>query len=584
MKQIFGVLFISVLVLCSGCQDDNPLGGKGNETNYPADRDREFDNGSGIVFPDLNEQLIADLELLGKIWGFLKYHHPKVGQGHYNWDYELFRILPKYVQVKDREARDKVITDWINQYGDIPVCTTCRETPASAYIKPDLLWAENSNMNDWLKTKIREIYQKRHQGTHYYIEMDPTISNPIFLNEKPYSGMAYPDAGFRLLALYRYWSMIQYFFPCKYQTDKKWDDILPEYIPLFISAEDRLAYESASIQIIGEINDTHAAITAGFWNLEASKGNKYAALRVWFIEGKLVVTEYYNPEFKRASGLEIGDIITHINGESVESIVEKQKKYYPASNEPSRLRDMSFDLLRSNQNSISIDYISSDKAGRTELPLYERNRLNKYGTYKVNRDEKCYKLIDENTGYVTLASILQEDISAFIASFKNTKGIIIDIRNYPSSFVPYLLGGYFVLRPTPFSKFTIGNIDNPGEFVFNKLNIITDLEITYQGKLVIIVNEITQSQAEFTAMAFRACMNTIIIGSTTAGADGNVSAVILPGGLQSHISGLGTYYPDGTQTQRVGIVPDIWIEPTIQGIREGRDELLEMAIQIINKE
>jgi C-terminal processing protease CtpA/Prc len=43
------------------------------------------------------------------------------------------------------------------------------------------------------------------------------------------------------------------------------------------------------------------------------------------------------------------------------------------------------------------------------------------------------------------------------------------------------------------------------------------------------------------------------------------------------------YYPDGTETQRVGIIPDIYVTPTIKGIKEGRDELLEKAIEIINK-
>jgi C-terminal processing protease CtpA/Prc len=48
------------------------------------------------------------------------------------------------------------------------------------------------------------------------------------------------------------------------------------------------------------------------------------------------------------------------------------------------------------------------------------------------------------------------------------------------------------------------------------------------------------------------------------------------------ISGIGVYYPDGTETQRVGIVPDIEIRPTIGGIRNGKDELLEKAIELIN--
>lgn len=101
---------------------------------------------------------------------------------------------------------------------------------------------------------------------------------------------------------------------------------------------------------------------------------------------------------------------------------------------------------------------------------------------------------------------------------------------------------------------------------------------------MVLVNNLSQSQAEYTAMAFRAAPKTTIIGSTTAGADGNVSEIWLPGGLYTMISGIGVYYPDGTETQRVGIIPDIEVKPTIKGIKEGRDEVLEKAIEIINKE
>ena len=104
----------------------------------------------------------------------------------------------------------------------------------------------------------------------------------------------------------------------------------------------------------------------------------------------------------------------------------------------------------------------------------------------------------------------------------------------------------------------------------------------YKGKVVIIVNEISQSSAEFHSMAYKVHPNAIVIGSTTAGADGNVSQIFLPGGISTMISGIGVYYPDGKETQRIGIVPDIEVKPTIQGIKEGRDELMEKAIEIIN--
>ncbi|WP_019539042.1 S41 family peptidase [Proteiniphilum acetatigenes] len=550
----------------------------------PADKDREFDNGSNIIFPVLDEQLMTNLELLGKLWGFLKYHHPAAGKGDYNWDYELFRILPEYLNAGNNNRRDKILLTWIEKYGEIPACETCKETLSDAYLKPDLSWVDNSNMDITLKKRIKDIYMNRHQGKHYYIAMFPGVGNPEFKNEKPYSNTPYPDAGFRLLSLYKYWNMIQYFFPNKHLTDKNWNDVLKEYIPLFLSAKNELEYELVSIQVIGEVNDTHANLWGGKDKVEELRGNMYAPFKVRFIEEKLVVTDYYNPELKESAGLEIGDVITHIDGKTTELIVDSLKKYYPASNEAARLRDISADLLRSQNQVVNVKYVSSGQIKQKELILYPRANLNMYHWYRVNKDEKCYKLLDGNIGYVTLASINNEDVPVIKETFKDTKGIIIDIRNYPSAFMPFSLAPYFVSSPTPFVKFTNGNINNPGEFTFSSDLNIPGTEEIYQGKLVVLVNELTQSSAEYTAMSFRAGENTTIVGSTTAGADGNVSTIVLPGGLRTMISGIGVYYPDGKETQRIGIVPDVKIEPTINGIKAGRDEVLEKAIEIINEQ
>jgi hypothetical protein len=44
----------------------------------PIDLDHEFDGGSGIVLSKLTKTQIENLALLGKVWGFLKYHHQSV--------------------------------------------------------------------------------------------------------------------------------------------------------------------------------------------------------------------------------------------------------------------------------------------------------------------------------------------------------------------------------------------------------------------------------------------------------------------------------------------------------------------------
>jgi len=547
----------------------------------PSQADKAFDRGSGINFPNLDETQIKNLELLGKIWGLMKYHHPAIAKGNYNWDYELFRFLPNYLKVNTNEQRDSLLNKWTAKYGEVPACKTCKPIAADAVLKPELSWIDNANLSASLKQSLKHIYNNRHQGKQYYIGLDPGVGNPNFTNENAYTQFTYPDAGFRLLSLYRYWNMIQYFFPNRQLTDKNWNTVLKVYLKDFINAKDELAYELAALQLIGEVNDTHANLWGGGDKIAELRGNNFAPFKTAFVENQLVVTAYFNPEFSETAKLKVGDIITHINGRTVSSLVDSLKAYYPASNSAAMLRDMSADLLRSADKTIRVDYISEKSKLQQLVPTYDRKNLNIY-RWKVNKSEKCYKLLEGNIGYITLGNIKKEDITEIKKLFKQTKGIIIDIRNYPSTFVPFLLGSYFMTAPTPFVKFKMGNPDHPGEFIFRDGPKITSDNNKYQGKLVILVNENSQSQSEYTAMAFRAVKNATVVGSTTAGADGNVSDIRLPGGLSTMISGIGVFYPNGKDTQRIGILPDIWVQPTIKGIKQGKDEVLDSAIKIIN--
>lgn len=74
----------------------------------------------------------------------------------------------------------------------------------------------------------------------------------------------------------------------------------------------------------------------------------------------------------------------------------------------------------------------------------------------------------------------------------------------------------------------------------------------------------------------------IVIGTQSAGANGNVSEFALPSEIRSCFSGLGWYYPGGWCVQRQGVRLDLEVEPTIDGVRAGRDETREAAVETIN--
>jgi hypothetical protein len=81
-------------------------------------------------------------------------------------------------------------------------------------------------------------------------------------------------------------------------------------------------------------------------------------------------------------------------------------------------------------------------------------------------------------------------------------------------------------------------------------------------------------------MILKAMPDAVIVGSQTAGTDGNISSFHISQEIQTGFTSLGVYYPNGDSTERIGIVPDSVVYPTVAGIRQGRDEVLEKALQV----
>ena len=180
-----------------------------------------------------------------------------------------------------------------------------------------------------------------------------------------------------------------------------------------------------------------------------------------------------------------------------------------------------------------------------------------------------------------MSTLEMKDVDQMMKTFENTKAIIIDIRNYPN-FIPYLISNYLNSEKKDFVKIIIPDLKYPGKFIW-KQNGVTgkNNKDYYKGKVVLLVNEETQSRAEFSVMCLQTANNVITIGSQTAGADGNLSFTEFIGGYKSFFSGTGIYYPDETITQRKGVKIDIEVNQTIKGIQEGRDEILEKAIEYL---
>ena len=208
------------------------------------------------------------------------------------------------------------------------------------------------------------------------------------------------------------------------------------------------------------------------------------------------------------------------------------------------------------------------------------------------RSGEILKLLPGDLGYADLDRLTGKMVDEMFEMFKETKAIIFDMRGYPNgtawTIAPRLtsksgvIGAMFqcplVLRPQGWSNHIMGQ---PTIDTYLQPIPQTD-KWRYNGQTVMLIDERTVSQAEHTGLFFRAANGTQFIGSHTTGANGDITNFYVPGEILINFTGQAVRHADGQPLQRIGLVPDIEVKPTIAGIRAGKDEVLEKALEFLS--
>jgi len=545
----------------------------------PLDTDHEFDAGSRVEVKSLTKAQIENLVVLGKVWGFLKYHHPAIVAGKRQWDYDLFRALPGVLAARDRAAGQRAIAAWVASLGEAPPCSPCVEPPKARFM-PRLGWLSDRRLlGSELSARLLQIYARRpNVDEQFYVARIPNISNFEFTNEPDYAALKEPDAGYRLLSLFRHWNIIEYWAPYRDLCDPDWDQVLRDFVPRLLAARSRDDYAATMIAQIARVHDTHANLI-GPLDVRPPRGKAQVPVRVRFVEDNFVISGYGHARLGPASGLKVGDIIQAIDGVPVEALVESWRPMYAASNDAAQRRDMARWLTKGQPGAVRLAVLRDGATVDVNAARVPVDSLDFSGGRTHDLPGPAFRRLSADIAYLKMSPVKDSEVAEYLRGAAGAHCWIIDIRNYPSDFLTFELGQHLVRDSTAFVTFTTGDPRNPGAFDWGKTLSLEPEKPYFDGGVAILVDEVTQSSAEYHAMAFRTHPGAVVVGSTTAGADGNVSPIPLPGGMRTMISGIGVFYPDHRPTQRVGIVPDLVVRPTIAGIRAGRDEVLEAAIQ-----
>lgn len=564
---------------------------------------------AGVFFISASSQQVSSKYLNNyiKVWGFLKYYHPAIGSGKTDPDSLFIRYAGKVREVKNDKTYGDILLNIQQSLGVVSGSST-RDT-TRLFTKNDRTgWISRDKL---LPAKVKQqLLLLRSMGytdsIHQY--MPANFFATEIPAEKKYDSLQFPNADYQLLALGKYWNAVEYLFPYKYMTSKSWDVVLKEQLPFFSQPMTRVQFEKHLLELNAAIEDTHGG-TVAIKQAAQLYGSYFPPFVFRFVGDSIVVTDYIDSLSCMRQDILKGDVIVGIKGKSIANALAGVNSYVSASNAPrkkSLLAQIPLMMpFRGHDSVMTIRVLRNNQVFSRQLILQKPvqkefvNNLNRLyvqqtGNGTTTQNTFVIRSIDKDIAQVDAANLSllynsSADDRAIDSAMKemvaHKKAILLDLRCYATQAVFYnkflsALGW----KLKPFAVLQAHYTRFPGNYyvqdIFTPV-VQPPLASPYPGKLILLVDERTQSQSELVTMIIQGSGPAISVGAQTAGCDGDMIYLPVPGGYTLSFSGRHVTYPDGTASQKAGVKRNVKINYTTKGVGAGKDEILEAALNLV---
>jgi len=547
-----------------------------------------------ITFSQTKVPESQKIERLIQIWGLLKYHHPEISKGKLNWNQEFITLYDKIEKIETNEQLNQELLSWITGFESESTKKLYKKTvydQENLFTKNyDYSWIETSNFNPIVTSKLHQIRENSNYGD-FYASIDKLNNFINFKNDKGFDSFNYRIKSHRILFLASFWNVMKYWNVNIYLTDEPWSEVLKNLQLDFINADTEEKFEFAKMKLFSKLNDSHS----DYFNDYIFKNvyNRFASFGGKLINDSLVVTTLHNKSLAAKDNIKLKDVIYEIENKSVKDYFYEKFKDFGSTSNLNNARNLYsyYWLLSSNKDSMHVRLISADKKIESKyVKLYE------YETYKpeerenisIPKQETFYEL-NTDIGFINLGKISKKELKTAFDSFANKKGIIIDLRNYPTKVNEDDIAKYLYPKKKIFvkilapSKPSLGIYDMqaPLKFLKNPFAAGSKNRKYYKGKINLLVNRSTGSRAEYFAMLIQQSPNCTAIGEQTFGAVMNRHQIILIDKTSIDFTGMGAFYPNDIGVQRNGIKIDYEVKESAKNYNP--NQYIEEAIKIINQ-
>jgi len=515
-----------------------------------------------------------------KTWNFIKYYHPDLASGKINAD-SLFLVNVKNISAQDdfNSVTEKLTSKLIKKFTTSAPVETSRDVLTK---NQNFDWFQkNRKISSENKDLLNTIYKHR-----YNFENLP--KGKLVSDEKkyPFPKTENLPVEYRLLALAKIQGIVDYLFPHKYIMDKGFDEFFKNSLNENSKINSRKDFEILLAKFASKLKDSHAFSFYKQLNYKKDifHGNYLAPFDFQIVDDHILVTHLIFPEICSKAQINIGDKITSINGKSIPQIIKEKGELLSTSNNeklvyvlskyennliwPDDLSQKSIEVKSGKSNkrfSTKIDMVDiSNKEKYDFIVTYLQDKIQKRENRKIVDDDVAYFKINHTYQFINKVSNDKMDavMDSILVDASKKKAIVFDMRAYPDwgGFVHHYVYKYFSPVENYFYKYYAPNLKNIGTFFYleDRAHYFPEIKdkktYQYQGKVFILVNPESQSASEWYTMSLQNIFpQSLTIGQQSAGADGDLVKVNLPGDYLLEFTGNGIFYPDNSQTQQTGI-------------------------------
>lgn len=379
------------------------------------------------------------------------------------------------------------------------------------------------------------------------------------------------DVDVRLADVVMTWNVFRHFYPYWGDINVDWDARLRPNVQAALDAgSTRQEHHDVVRSLVAELRDGHGSVID-----PQSGARSRLPLQLRLVENQVVVTASSD------ANVPVGSVVTAIDGtpamrkfiaESELASGTPQWRAYRAAMALSLCRVDSAVTLRVG--------MPSGAARDAILPCAP-------GTSAVlaQRPDSVTEL-QPGIWYVDLTRIRAAQLRANLDTLAKARAVIFDVRGYPTdagaALLPHLMSAQEDATDTwmhvPRITGPFGQMGDWQSFSWNLRPATPHIG----GQRVFLTDGTAISYAESVMGYIRDHKLATIVGGTTAGANGNIARFTSPGGFGIVFTGMRVTRHDGrTPFHTAGVGADVPVEPTIAGIRAGRDEVLERALALL---